>query len=92
MNIIEDEDFWFILFYAIRHRKWRSNKSSMRENETNYIDSSRLMIHLEEAFEEVRVRKCNQNNVKLYAVDGIEDEFFFFVEVIKMFDGPRSEC
>ncbi len=65
------------------HRKWENNKSSMRLNESNYIESFRLMIHLEEAAEQVQLEKCNQKNVKLYHVN--ENEFYFFVEVYVLF-------
>lgn len=52
----------------------------MRANETNYIESFRLMINLEEAAEETIVEKCSQTDVKLHHVD--DNEFYFIVEVI----------
>lgn len=55
----------------------------MRATESNYINSSRLMIHLEEAREMVQVEKCNQYDVKLHRVSDKISEFFFCVEVIK---------
>lgn len=58
---------------------WASNKSLMRENADTYIESSRLMVYLEEAAEQIQLEKCSQENVKLYRVNG--DEFYFFIEV-----------
>lgn len=58
---------------------WETNKSLMRENEDNYIESFRMMINFEEAAEKVQLEKCNQKNVKLYRVN--DTEFYFFIEV-----------
>lgn len=55
----------------------------MRANESNYIESFRLMIYLEEAADQVQLEKCNQKNVKLHHV--VDNEFYFFVEVIEIF-------
>lgn len=51
----------------------------MRANESNYIESFRLMIHFEEAAEQIQLDKCNQKNVKLH--HEIDNEFYFLVEV-----------
>lgn len=53
----------------------------MRSNETDYIESLRLMIHLEEAAEVADIEKCNQTDVKLHHLD--DNEFYFFVEVME---------
>lgn len=59
---------------------WKTNKSLMRANESNYIESSRTMIYMEEAAEQIQLEKCNQKNVRLHHVD--DNEFYFYVEVI----------
>lgn len=51
----------------------------MRANESDYIESFRLMIYLEEAAKQIQLEKCNQKNVKLHHV--VDNEFYFFVEV-----------
>lgn len=61
------------------YRTWVTNKSMMRENETNYIESFHTMIHLEEAAERIELEKCNQENVKLHHIQ--DNEFYFLVQV-----------
>lgn len=61
------------------YSKWENDKTLMRANESDYIESFRLMIYLEEAAKQIQLEKCNQTNVKLHHV--VDNEFYFFVEV-----------
>lgn len=73
-----------IITFVLTNRKWEDNRSLMRVNEANYIESFRLMICLEEAAERVQLEKCNQTDVQLY--HSVDNEFYFYVEVIKYFN------
>lgn len=62
------------------NRKWTQNKSTMRSNESDYIESLRMMINFEEAAEQIQNNTCSQQDIKLIHVD--DNEFFFEIEVI----------
>ncbi|KAJ6648016.1 putative helicase mov-10-B.1, partial [Pseudolycoriella hygida] len=64
--------------------KWENNKSLMRANESNYIESLRLMIYLEEAAERIELEKCNLKSLQLHHI--VDSEFYFSVEP----DGAHS--
>lgn len=51
----------------------------MRDNETDYIESFRTMIYLEEAAQQIELEKCNQENVKLHHIE--DKEFYFSLQV-----------
>lgn len=62
--------------------RWTSNKSLMRANAHDYVESMRMMIHFEEAADKIQMAKCNQEDVQLHHSEN--NEFFFHVKVLEL--------
>lgn len=56
-----------------------TDQINLRTNEKDYIGFFRMMIHLEEAHEQLQTIKCNRTNVRLHQLKG--NQFYFMIEV-----------
>lgn len=70
------------MHFFFQNSQWTSNKSLMRANAHDYVESSRMMIHFEEAADKIQLAKCNQEDVQLHHLK--DSEFFFHVKVLEL--------